>query len=176
MKVLKKKSIALIIFVSFIFIQGITLVTNASIVNSKPSEKMQELINEQSLLTKEERETLELINIYRKERGLKELKPFAKLQEVAYMKAKDIVDNEYFSHNSENLGTPFEMIQNNGIEYKIAGENLAGNINPEKAVDAWINSRLHRENIEEGEFEYTGICVIDSPIYGKVFVQIFIGI
>jgi len=45
MKVLKKKSIALIIFVSFIFIQGITLVTNASIVNSKPSEKMQELVD-----------------------------------------------------------------------------------------------------------------------------------
>ena len=176
MKVLKKKNIALIIFVSFIFIQGITLVTNASIVNSKPSEKMQELINEQSLLTKEERETLELINIYRKERGLKELKTFAKLQEVAYMKAKDIVDNEYFSHNSKNLGTPFEMIQNNGIEYRIAGENLAGNITPEKAVEAWINSRLHRENIEEGEFEYTGICVMDSPVYGKVFVQIFLGI
>ncbi|MCI8518759.1 MAG: hypothetical protein HFJ51_01120 [Clostridia bacterium] len=176
MKVLKKKNIALIIFVSFIFIQGITLVTNASIVNSKPSEKMQELVNEQSLLTKEERETLELINIYRKERGLKELKTFAKLQEVAYMKAKDIVDNEYFSHNSKNLGTPFEMIQNNGIEYRIAGENLAGNITPEKAVEAWINSRLHRENIEEGEFEYTGICVMDSPVYGKVFVQIFLGI
>lgn len=176
MKVLKKKNIALIIFVSFIFIQGITLVTNASIVNSKPSEKMQELVNEQSLLTKEERETLELINIYRKERGLKELKTFAKLQEVAYMKAKDIVDNEYFSHNSKNLGTPFEMIQNNGIEYKIAGENLAGNITPEKAVEAWISSRLHRENIEEGEFEYTGICVMDSPVYGKVFVQIFLGI
>ncbi len=176
MKVLKKKNIALIIFVSFIFIQGITLVTNASIVNSKPSEKMQELVNEQSLLTKEERETLELINIYRKERGLKELKTFAKLQEVAYMKARDIVDNEYFSHNSKNLGTPFEMIQNNGIEYRIAGENLAGNITPEKAVEAWINSRLHRENIEEGEFEYTGICVMDSPVYGKVFVQIFLGI
>ena len=92
------------------------------------------------------------------------------------MKAKDIVDNEYFSHNSKNLGTPFEMIQNNGIEYRIAGENLAGNITPEKAVEAWINSRLHRENIEEGEFEYTGICVMDSPVYGKVFVQIFLGI
>ena len=144
MKVLKKKSITLIIFVSFIFIQGITLVTNASIINSKPSEKMQELINEQCLLTKEEKETLELINEYRKEKGLKELKTFARLQKVAYMKAKDIVDNEYFSHTSENLGTPFEMIQNNGIEYKIAGENLAGNITSEKAVEARINSKLHR--------------------------------
>lgn len=34
----------------------------------------------------------------------------------------------------------------------------------------------HRDNILEQNFNYTGICVIDSPIYGKVFVQLFIGI
>lgn len=73
-------------------------------------------------------------------------------------------------------GTPFAMLHNNGIEYRIAGENLAGNISPEKAVEAWINSELHRDNIEEKNFEYTGICVIESPKYGKVFVQIFLGI
>lgn len=176
MKVLKKKKSTLIIFVSFILIESISLATYQMNTESKASETMKELVNEESLLTIEEEKTLELINKYRKEKGLKELKTFAKLQQVAYLKAKDIVENQYFSHKSKNLGTPFEMLQNNEIEYKMAGENLAGNISPEKAVEAWINSDLHRENIEEKSFEYTGICVMESPVYGKVFVQIFLEI
>ena len=53
---------------------------------------------------------------------------------------------------------------------------MAGNKDPEKAVEAWLNSKLHRENILEENFEYTGISIIQSPVYGKVFVQIFMGI
>ncbi len=68
------------------------------------------------------------------------------------------------------------MLRNNKISYKIAGENLAGNTTPKKAVEAWINSTSHRENILEEDFTYTGIYVIESKTYGKIFVQLFIGI
>ena len=68
------------------------------------------------------------------------------------------------------------MLKNNGVTYKIAGENLAGSTTPEKAVEAWINSPSHRDNILEDRFEYTGIYVIESPVYGRIFVQLFIGI
>jgi len=176
MKVLKKRKIALIIFVSFILVESISLATYKLSAETRASDNMKEFLNEECLLTIEEERTLELINEYREEKGLDELKTFAKLQEMAYLKGKDIVENDYFSHKSENLGTPFEMLKENGVEYSIAGENLAGNITPERAVEAWINSELHRENIEEKDFEYTGICVIDSEIYVKVFVQIFLGV
>ena len=63
-----------------------------------------------------------------------------------------------------------------GVFYKVAGENLAGNISPEKAVEAWINSPTHKENILEERFAYTGISVVESPVYGRVFVQMFIGV
>lgn len=145
-------------------------------------EKHEELINEietelkEAELTQEEQETLNLINEYRKENGLSELKALSKLQEVAKLKGEDLVNNNYFAHNSPNLGTPFEMLKNNNVEYVIAGENLAGNITPKRAVNAWINSEPHRENILESKFEYTGICSIESPVYGRVYVQIFIGI
>ena len=128
------------------------------------------------ILNKEEQETLDLINEYRKENGLEELKSILILQNVARLKAEDLVENQYFSHISEKLGTPFEMLAQNDVDYKIAGENLAGNITPKKAVNAWINSASHRDNILEEDFKYTGICVIDSPVYGKIFVQLFIGI
>ena len=95
---------------------------------------------------------------------------------VAKLKAEDLVYNDYFAHTSAQLGTPFEMLRNNNIDYQIAGENLAGNINCERAVKAWIDSPSHRDNILESRFEYTGICSKDSPVYGRVYVQIFIGV
>ena len=113
---------------------------------------------------------------YRIQNGLEVLKPLARLQQTAKLKAKDLVENEYFAHDSEQLGTPFEMLKANQVDYDIAGENLAGNMTPEKAVESWMNSKTHKENILEERFNYTGICVIESPVYGKVFVQLFIGI
>ena len=131
---------------------------------------------EEVILTDEEQRTLDLINEYRVQNGLRKLKPFSELQEVAKLKAEDLVNNEYFAHTSAVLGTPFEMLKDNEVTYKIAGENLAGSTTPEKAVEAWINSTSHRENILEERFEYTGIYVIESPVYGSIFVQLFIGL
>lgn len=127
-------------------------------------------------LSDDEQEVLDLANKYRKENGLDELSAFSKLQDVAKLKAMDLVENEYFSHISERLGTPFEMLENNGVVYTIAGENLARGSSIEKVVEAWINSPLHRDNILEKKFEYTGICVVESDTYGKVFVQLFMGV
>ena len=127
-------------------------------------------------LSQEEQEALNLINEYREQNGLNKLKPITRLQQTARLKAEDLVKNQYFSHNSERLGTPFEMLKANNVDYEIAGENLAGNMTPKKAVESWINSKTHRENILEERFNYTGVCVIESPVYGKIFVQLFIGI
>lgn len=165
MKISKIKIGILIIFVIIILIESVSYAiyqTNSNI----------EL--DTAFLTEEEQETLKLINEYRKQNNLEELKPISKLQEVSQIKARDLVEHNYFSHTSERLGTPFEMLKANGVDYTVAGENLAGNINPERAVKAWIDSPSHKANILDKEFEYTGISVIDSPIYGKVFVQIFI--
>lgn len=181
MKISKRKIGILFIFVIVILIQSMSFATHQTIVlgevkKSNLEEVRMKIEKQEVFLTQEEQETLKLINEYRRQNGLRELKPFSNLQEVAEIKAHDLVQNEYFSHVSETLGTPFQMLEENNVEYLIAGENLAGNTTPERAVEAWINSPSHRENILEEEFEYTGICVIESPIYGKVFVQLFIGI
>ena len=179
MKISRKFGI-LIVFVIFILIESISLAAYQSVVENVTEKSSIEAKLEKSFkakkadLTVEEQETLDLINKYREEMGRDELKPLAELQDVAKLKAEDIVENEYFSHTSPNLGTPFEMLKANGIDYNIAGENLDGNISPEKAVEAWINSPTHKENILEGKFQYTGISVVESPVYGKVFVQLFI--
>lgn len=131
--------------------------------------------NETVILNEDEQEILDLINNIRVNNGLAKLKINSKLQAVAKLKAEDIINNEYFSHTSPTYGTPFNMMNMYGIEYKTAGENLAGNITSEKACEAWMNSESHKSNIMDTEFEYTAICVLDSEIYGKVFVQMFMG-
>lgn len=181
MKILIKRINISLVFLAIISIEVISVViyNGASIaVNEEKNKKENEIFVEMSnaQLTEDEQMTLDLINEYREENGLADLKPLSSLQNVAKLKAEDLVNNQYFSHTSEQLGTPFEMLQNNNVEYKIAGENLAGNINCKRAVEAWINSPLHRDNILDERFEYTGICAIDSPVYGRVYVQIFIGI
>ncbi len=173
-KVSVKRNATLIIFIAFILVQSITFASSA-LEETNTKYRMEYLIKEEAILSEEEQKTLDLINEYRKENGLSELKTFARLQEVARIKAEDLVKNYYFSHNSEALGTPFEMLEQNKIDYKIAGENLAGNSTEEGAVKAWIESRPHRKNLLEEEYKFTGICVTESPVFGKVYVQIFIG-
>jgi len=125
--------------------------------------------------TTEEQELLNLINEQRVAYGLSALKFDAELQRVAKIKAQDLVNNNYFSHNSPTYGSPFDMMKSFGITYKAAGENIAGNSTLKGAVTAWMNSQGHRENILSNAYNYTGIGVVNSPVYGKVMVQMFIG-
>lgn len=123
----------------------------------------------------DEKELLSLINAQRKAYGLPELSFNSELQRVAKAKAQDLVANNYFSHTSPTYGSPFDMMKSFGITYKTAGENIAGNSSLSGAVDAWMNSTGHRENILNNAYNYTGIGIVDSPKYGKIMVQMFIG-
>jgi uncharacterized YkwD family protein len=128
-----------------------------------------------SQLTADEQEVFDLINAKRVANGLTALKIDDELQNVARIKAKDMVDNNYFSHTSPTYGSPFNMMKSFGINYKTAGENIAGNSNNSSAVNAWMNSEGHKANILNSSFNYTGIGIVSSPKYGKIYVQMFIG-
>lgn len=125
--------------------------------------------------TTDEIELLRLINEQRTQNGLPELSFDAELQKVAKIKAQDLVNNNYFSHNSPTYGSPFDMMKSFGITYRAAGENIAGNSSLSGAVTAWMNSEGHRANILSNAYNYTGIGIVDSPRYGKILVQMFIG-
>lgn len=126
-------------------------------------------------VSEEEAELLRLINQQRVQNGLPELVFDAELQKVAKAKAQDLVDQNYFSHNSPTYGSPFDMMKSFGITYKAAGENIAGNPSLEGAVTAWMNSEGHRANILSNAYNYTGIGIVSSQRYGKIMVQMFIG-
>ena len=126
-------------------------------------------------LSQDELEVFNLINEKRVANGLKALAIDKEVVVVARDKAKDMVNNNYFSHTSPTYGSPFDMLKKYGISYKSAGENLAGNSSNSKAVEAWMNSEGHRANILNSSYNYTGIGVVSSSKYGKIYVQMFIG-
>lgn len=128
-----------------------------------------------SALTKEEQEVLNLINQQRTQNGLSALKVDAEVQRVAKIKAQDMVDSNYFSHHSPTYGSPFDMLSSFKVTYKTAAENIAGNASNQAAVTAWMNSAGHKANILNGSYNYTGIGVVNSKTYGKIYVQMFIG-
>ena len=123
----------------------------------------------------DEKEVFDLINKQRTNNGLPALKNDSEVQRIARIKAQDMVDNNYFSHNSPTYGSPFDMLKSFKVSYKTAGENIAANSSNSSAVTAWMNSSGHKANILNSSFNYTGIGVVSSPRYGKMYVQMFIG-
>ena len=127
-----------------------------------------------SSLNEDEKEVFQLINTQRTNQGLSTLKINEEVQRVARIKAEDMVTNQYFSHQSPIYGSPFDMLNSFKISYRAAGENIAANSSNQGAVTSWMNSSGHRANILSSNFNETGIGVVSSPKYGKIYVQIFI--
>jgi uncharacterized YkwD family protein len=125
-------------------------------------------------ITAEERELLDLVNKARKDAGAGMLEFDTNVVKVARIKAKDMVDNKYFSHQSPTYGSPFDMLKKFGVTFKAAGENIAGNQTVAGAFKAWMNSPGHKANILNGNFNYCGFGITPSPTYGKMLVQQFI--
>jgi uncharacterized YkwD family protein len=126
-------------------------------------------------LTADEQQMLNLVNQEREKKGLPALKADPELTKVARVKAKDMIDNNYFDHNSPKYGSPFDMLKQFGVEYNTAGENLAGNSSVQGAHTSLMNSQGHRENILKADYTNVGIGVVDGGQYGKMFVQLFKG-
>lgn len=66
------------------------------------------------------------------------------------------------------------MMKEAGVDYSLAGENLAKSDNVEEAFINLINSPEHKDNILKERFDNTGIGVIESPSGKLIIVQLFI--
>ncbi|MGM9551819.1 MAG: S-layer homology domain-containing protein [Clostridia bacterium] len=114
-----------------------------------------------------------LVNEIRNDYGLNQLSENPDLAKVAQMKAEDMQNNDYFDHQSPTYGSPFDMMDEFGISYISAGENIAkGQSTPQEVVDSWMNSMGHRENILDPSYDQIGIGYSADE---DIWVQMFIG-
>ncbi|MGC4377952.1 CAP domain-containing protein [Fictibacillus sp. Mic-4] len=128
-----------------------------------------------SQLTADEKQMFDLVNKERQKAGVKPLEIDMRLVKTARLKSKDMIDKNYFDHNSPTYGSPFDMMKKFGISYNTAGENIAGNQTVQAAHTALMNSQGHRENILNPSYTKVGIGIVDGGPYGKMFTQQFIG-
>jgi uncharacterized YkwD family protein/spore coat assembly protein SafA len=115
----------------------------------------------------------QIVNQERSKAGLKPLVMDWELQRVARTKSCDMATTGYFSHQSPDYGSPFDMMKSFGIKYRTAGENIAkGQRTPQEVMQSWMNSSGHRANILKGDFTHIGVGYCQQ---GNHWTQLFIG-
>jgi len=118
-----------------------------------------------------------LVNEERVKNSLAPLKENQVLDKTAELKAQNMLDLGYFSHNSPTGTTPWYWFKQAGYDYKTAGENLAiGFIESSEVFNAWKESPSHKANLLNPKFEEVGIAVIKGIFQGQetaIVVQSF---
>ena len=123
-----------------------------------------------------EREVVERINAIRQERDLQLLATDQVLSQVARDYSCLMARRDFFRHTGPDGDTVADRVRQAGKEYHLVGENLARNTNaPDPvaaAVEGWMASAGHRENILRAGFTETGVgvCREGARYY---FTQIF---
>ena len=96
------------------------------------------------------------------------------LCEIARIKAQDMIDNDYFDHESPIWGMPEEMTRTLGAPFEFFGENAAfGAATPADVVRLWSDSPSHYENMVSPTFNRTGVGVAIRSDGRIMWVQIF---
>lgn len=120
-----------------------------------------------------ETELFEKVNEERRKLAIEELVWNPEAVPVARDHAEDMWERKYFSHFSPEGESVGDRLQDSGVDYMFAGENLALAPTIMTAHTGLMNSDGHRKNILDPNFKKLGLGVIDNGIYGKMFVQIF---
>lgn len=117
---------------------------------------------------------LELVNEERAKEGLGPLKLDEDLCAVAQLHCDDMVKRSFFDHINPDGKSPFDRMNDYGIRYMAAGENIAcGQRSPEEVMNAWMNSPAHRANILSENYGKIGIGYAEGGTYGTFWTQCF---
>lgn len=109
-------------------------------------------------------------NRARANRGLKKLCIHPALQRAAEKHSQDMIDKDYFSHDSKDGSTFAQRIKREGYKYRYAGENIAYGSGflgaPDNIFRNWMNSSGHRTNILNKNFREVGIGAVTGNYKG----------
>ena len=122
-----------------------------------------------------EQQLFHLTNAARVRHGL----PYLKWEDTVAVTARkhsiDMADNDYFSHQNQQGQSPFDRMDDDGITFRSAGENLAyGQSSSIFAHEGLMNSIGHRENILLDAYTHLGTGVAfnekSQPYYTENFL------
>jgi uncharacterized protein YkwD len=121
-----------------------------------------------------ERMLREAVAMERKKMGLTTLAADETLSRVAREKSKAMSEKRKFGHNISKTSLD-GALKAAGVDYKIAGENIAIDSSPKMGHYMFMNSPAHRANILNANMTHVGIGVARAADAGEYFMtQIFI--
>ena len=122
-------------------------------------------------------EVIRLTNEQRLQNGLNALSENSTLSSAAQAKGTDMLNKGYWAHFAPDGTSPWSFFINFGYRYTFAGENLARDFcSASDAVNAWMNSPSHKENILSPNYKEIGIGVVQGNLAGSdstIIVQFF---
>lgn len=122
-------------------------------------------------------EVIRLTNEKRAQNGLSPVSLNSTLSQAAQAKGADMLNKDYWAHVAPDGTQPWKFFIDFGYRYRYAGENLARDFtNPSSAVDAWMASPSHKENMLNPKYKDIGVAVVEGNLAGvdtTIIVQFF---
>lgn len=110
-----------------------------------------------------------LINGYRKENHLSNLKITKTLEQSAEDKLYDMIENKYWQHLDQEQVGPWYFFTKAEYHFALAGENLAFSASsPWQVFADWQNSSAHNEQLLMQQYEDVGLA-IDCQTYQSYY-------
>ncbi|GMB08580.1 CAP domain-containing protein [Thermolongibacillus altinsuensis] len=118
------------------------------------------------------RQIFDITNVIRQRHGIRPLQWDEHIAKIAYEHSKDMKKNGYFAHESPKYGDLKERLTNGDVRFQMAGENIAAEyVDGIAAVEAWLNSKSHRETLLNEEFTHLGVGVFER-YYTQDFIKV----
>lgn len=106
----------------------------------------------------------DIINDYRKQKGLKPLKLSPELTEAAKAHARDLAKWDRISHYGSDGSNPWDRVKRTGYKARLTAENVGtGQIDFNEVMKGWKESPGHNKNLLLGDAEHMGIALVQDP-------------
>ncbi|MEP6849562.1 MAG: CAP domain-containing protein [Acidobacteriota bacterium] len=131
-----------------------------------------------ALLTAERR-TFDLINQQREKHGLQSLNWSDDAARLARLHSRNMAEKNFFSHRGLDGSMVNDRAEQIGIfDWRAIGENIAFNRGYDQpidiAVEKWLESPSHRENLLNKQWIETGVGIAVARDGSYYFTQVFI--
>lgn len=118
------------------------------------------------------------INDARIARNLPPLRWSSKIAELAHNHSSRMMHHHFLSHNDPEYGDPGNRLSMGGVAWRACAENIYegyGHNDPARAaVQSWLNSAGHRQNMLSRTYTTSGIGVVVNSQGDMIATQLFV--
>lgn len=106
----------------------------------------------------------DMINGYRKSKGLRPLQLNATLTKAAKMHSRDLAKWDRISHYGSDGSNPWDRVKRSGYKPRLAAENVGtGQVTFDEVMKGWKASAGHNKNLLLSDASQMGIALVQDP-------------